>query len=96
MYQFSILLFKISLIKTNIVALECKPANSHNFTGQRKDKQNLILFLWKETIFHIFFSTIYDRNFKLQFYLDDVASLFLSNGINMLYLIKNRFSRFTL
>ena len=36
--------------------LECKPANlqQENFTGQRKNKQNLILLFRKETIFHIF------------------------------------------
>ena len=41
---------------TYIVALECKPANSQQgyFTGQTKNKQNLLLFR-KETIFHIFF-----------------------------------------
>ena len=41
----------------NIVALECKPANSQkgNFTGQTKNKQGLILLLWNETIFHFFF-----------------------------------------
>ena len=45
------------LLLLHIVALECKPAKSQqgNFTGQRKNKQNLILLLWKETIFHIFF-----------------------------------------
>ena len=39
-----------------IIALECKPANSQqkNFTGQTKNKQNLIFLLSKETIFHIF------------------------------------------
>ena len=44
-------------ISLHIVALECKPANSQqgNFTGQRKNKYNLILLLWKEIIFHIFF-----------------------------------------
>ena len=43
--------------KYNIVALECKPANSQqgNFKGQAKNNQNLMLFLWKETIFSIFF-----------------------------------------
>ena len=46
--------------------------------------------------FSHYFSTAYDRNFKCQFYLDDAASLFLTNGINMSYMIKNGFNRFTL
>ena len=80
-----------------IVASECKYANSQqgNFTGQSKNKQDLILLLWKKKLLYFshFFSTTNDRSFK---WLDGAASLFLSNGINMSYMIKNRFSRFTL
>ena len=55
--RFGIFVFvNVHVWQLYIVALECKPANSQgNFTGQRKNKQDLLLLLWKETIFHIFF-----------------------------------------
>ena len=60
------LCFSLWILNIFIVALECKPANTQkgNFTGQRKNKQYLIVPFQERNYFFRFFSTTYDRKVK--------------------------------